>query len=193
MPKKEVSAREIMQAHEFIVDLPNLGWPIKCRKVGNLDLILKGARGLLTFFEKVDEDGGKPDEPLTDEKKLELARREYEASRQLALASAISPKVSDEPWDEIDRDEAIHVSVLDPDILYLAMRILHESNLIPEMPDLPFFRGPLAAADTQGGDDLRGTTERTIEAAGSGAGNKSACVRKPADARRKGGTRKAKK
>jgi len=173
--EKITSAREIMDGAEEVIVLPTLGWTVKIRAVGNLDLIFHGAKGLITTDDAfglagLDKDGRKKRiASLSEDEKKKLAADEYEGSKQIVMAGMIEPRAVDLDWSEIDRDFEIHISRLDPDMIWLAMRILQKSGLVKEVPEMKgFFRQPVAAASTSDGGDLRASSDRDSKAPVSG-------------------------
>jgi len=157
------SARDIMNGSEFDVELPTLGHVIKCRKIGNLELVLQGAEGIMGFAEE--ENGKKPIKDrfkdMTREEKEQFAKDEYETSRLVVITSAISPRITNGDWSEVDRDEEIHVSTLDADLQFLALTILHKSGMLEDMPELPFRGKPGRTDSTSDGGELRETADGT--------------------------------
>jgi hypothetical protein len=155
------SAREIMAAAEKDVELPTLGYTVKIRKIGNLDLVFHGAKGFITL------DGRKPlsaeeRKALPEEEQMKLGLEEYEGSKKIVMAGLVSPRAVDRQWDEIDKDEEIAVSLLDPDIFWLAMAILEHSGLVANGSSekmAEFFRNRRGTSPARDGEDLRGPTD----------------------------------
>jgi hypothetical protein len=155
------SAKEIMAAAEETVTIPNKGWTVKIRAVSNMELVMAGAMGLITSGSRAA--AKKKPEELTDDEKTNLAQDEYRAARLTVLLGMVEPRAVERSWDEIDRDEEIHIDLLGEDMIYLSMRIMKLSGMISEVPDLPFFRGSVATDSGPNGNEVSGAPVGTAE------------------------------
>lgn len=170
---KVTKAYEINKQAEKIVTLPTLGWNVRIRKVGNLELVMSGAKDLVTsYLAKEDAEAIKEKlaKDITPEQRVDNAEVSYEFSQVLVMAGMVEPRPVRGDWDEKDNTEEIHISLLDVDIMWLASQILDFSGLThgatEELTD--FFRDRVGGSDSSDGGDVRTTAHDDLESATEG-------------------------